>query len=131
MRMLTFVFCCWPGGLPGNVVGSVAFVNEFETLKLIVVSAPGARVAYGLDVASAVTPFGSVRLTVPLCGSSDQLWTLTGIVIVSPTAVVCWAPERPRRRAAGAVCSVHWSYSANLPQRWNWPSTGETTRTTW
>ena len=45
MRTVTFVFCCWPGVLPGNVVGSVEFVNEFDTVKLTVVSAPGARSA--------------------------------------------------------------------------------------
>src|SRR4051812_19983430 len=128
MRTLTLPFCESAGVA---VVGSVALVNEFDTWKLTVVSAPGARFVYGLESASAVTLAGSVRLTVPLIGVSDQLWTSTGSVKVSPTPVVWIAAERPRRRAAGAVCSSHVSYSAQLPQRWKRPSTGETTRTTW
>ena len=67
----------------------------------------------------------------PLWVVSDQLWTTTGSVNVSPTPVVWIAAERPSRRAAGAVFSSQLSYSAQLPQRWKRPSTGETTRTTW
>src|SRR5689334_12266965 len=128
MRTDTLPFCA-SAGLA--VVGSVALVNEFETWKLTVVSAPGARFAYGLEVASAVTFAGSARLTVPLCVALDQLWTTTGSVNVSPTAVVWTAVERPSRRASGAVFSTQLSYSAQLPQRWKRPSTGETTRTSW
>src|SRR4051794_41546245 len=135
MRTLTFVFCDWPdtGGVPagGNVVGNVELVNEFDTRKLTVVSAFGARLLYGLESASAVKPLGSVRLTVPFCAVSLQLWTTTGSVSVSPAATVCTAAERPSRRAAGAVVSSQLSNSAQLPQRWKRPSTGETTRTTW
>src|SRR4051812_29928969 len=132
MRTLTFVFCCWPAVMPpGNVVGSVAFVNEFETVKLTVVSAPAARSVYGFDVASAVTPAGSVKLTVPLWGVAVQLWTSTGSVNDSPAGTVWIAVDRPSRRADGAVVSDQVSYSAQLPQRWKRPSTGETTRTTW
>src|ERR1700754_1174602 len=112
------------------VVGSVALVNEFETAKLTVASAPGAKGPYGFETASAVTPAGKVKETVPLCATDDQLWGSTGSVNVSPTPVVCPAPERPSRRAAGAVFSSHVSNSAQLPQRWKRPSTGETTRTT-
>src|SRR6187549_2447474 len=39
MTTLTFVFCEL-FGVPGALSGSVAFVNEFETVKLTVVSAP-------------------------------------------------------------------------------------------
>src|SRR3954454_2497575 len=113
------------------VVGSVEFVNEFETVKLTVVSAPGARFVYGLDVASAVTLGGRVSVTVPLCAVAPQLWTSTGSVNVSPTPVDWIAAERPRRRASGAVFSSQLSNSAQLPQRWKRPSTGETTLTTW
>src|SRR3954469_21291336 len=128
MRTLTLPVCESAGVA---VVGSVEFVNEFETVKLTVVSAPGARFAYGLDVASAVTFAGSVSVTVPLWDVAPQLWTSTGNMNVSPTPVVWIAAERPRRRAAGAMFSIQLSYSAQLPQRWKRPSTGETTRTTW
>src|SRR3954469_11203533 len=114
MGMLTFVFCAVAGP---PVIGSVAFVNEFETRKLTVVSAPGARFVYGLEVASAVKPDGSARLTVPLWSVLLQLWTSTGIVSVSPAATVWIAAERPSRRAAGAVVSSQLSNSAQLPQR--------------
>src|SRR4051794_29645752 len=100
MPTLTLVFC---DDGAGPLTGSVALVNEFETVKLTTFSAPAARSAYGLDVASAVTPAGRVRLTSPLCAVPDQLCTTTGSVNVSPTPVVWIAAERPRRFAAGAV----------------------------
>ena len=129
MRTLTLPLCESAGFA---VVGSVELVNVFETVKLTVVSAPGARFVYGLDVASAVTPAGSVRLTVPLIARRrTSCGRRPGSVNVSPTPVVWIAAERPRRRAAGAVFSSQLSYSAQLPQRWKRPSTGETTRTTW
>src|SRR3954469_3044637 len=128
MRTLTFVFCADGAG---PLTGSVAFVNEFETAKLTVFSAPAARPVYGFDSASAVTPAGSVRETAPSCAWSDQLCTTTGSVSVSPTATVWIAAERPRRFAAGAVSVSHWSYSCQLPHRWKRPSTGDTTRMTW
>src|SRR6476620_6080123 len=112
MRTLTLPFCESAGVA---VVGRVVFVNVLETVKLTVVSAPAARLVYGLVVASAVTLAGSVRVTVPLWGASDQLWTTTGSVKVSPTPVVWIAAERPRRRADGAVFSSQLSNSAQLP----------------
>src|SRR4051794_8242113 len=120
MRTFTLPLCESAGVA---VVGSVAFVNELETWKLTVVSAPGARSLYGFESASAVTLAGSVSATAPLCAVSDQLWTTTGSVNVSPTPVVCTAPERPSRRVAGAVLSCQLSNSAQLPQRWKRPST--------
>src|SRR4051812_1988702 len=128
MRTLRLVFCAAGAGA---LTGRVALVNEFETVKFTVVVAPGARLLYGLDVASAVTPVGSVRLTVPLCVVSDQLWTSTGSVNEPPTGTVWIAAERPRRRAAGAVLSSQLSYSGQLPQRWKRPSTPGTSRTSW
>src|SRR3954447_3653809 len=128
MRTVTFVFCA-AGAVA--LTGSVAFVKEFETVKSTVVSAPGARFAYGFDGASAVTPAGGVSATVPLCVWSDQLCTTTGTVSVPPTGMVWTAAERPRRLASGTLPVSHWSYSCQLPQRWKRPSTPETTRTTW
>jgi hypothetical protein len=62
---------------------------------------------------------GSVpRDTVPDCGTSDQLWTLTGKSIVSPIRFVASAADRPTRSAAGAVLVIQLSYSAHLPKRW-------------
>src|SRR4051812_34872111 len=122
MRTLTLVFC---GFGACALTGRVAFVNEFDTWKLTVVSAPGSSGPYGFEVASAVILSGSARLTVPLCGVSDQLWTTTGTVIVLRTANVWIAAERPSRRAAGAVVSSQLSYSAQLPQRWKRPSAAE------
>src|SRR3954447_5570639 len=127
MRTLTFVFCELGAAA---LTGRVAFVNEFETVKFTVASAPGASGPYGFDVASAVTPAGSVRETVPLCGVVAQLWMSTGTGSVSPTPIVWIAAERPSRRAGFAVFSIQLSYSAQLPQRWKRPSTGETIRTT-
>src|SRR3954471_19506366 len=127
MRTLMLEFCWLP---VAPVSGSVEFVKEFVTVKFTVVSAPGASGPYGFDVASAVTPDGSVRETVPLCDVVDQLCTSTGTVSVSPTPIVWIALERPSRRAGGAVFSTQLSYSAQLPQRWKRPSTGETIRTT-
>src|SRR4051812_23840924 len=75
MRTVRLPFCESAGVA---VVGSVAFVNVFEIVKLTVVSAPGARFAYGLLTASAVTPAGSVSVTTPLWAVCDQLWTSTG-----------------------------------------------------
>ena len=65
----------------------------------------------------------------PLCATSDQLWTLTGKSIVSPIAIVASAAERPTRSAAGAVLLSQLSYSTHLPQRWKRPSAGATRRT--
>src|SRR3954447_16915395 len=127
MRTFTFVLCELAGA---PVIGSVEVVNEIETRKSPVASAPGASGPYGFDRASAVTPDGGVSETVPLCDVVDQLWTSTGTVIVSPALTVWIAAERASRRAGGAVCSSQLSYSAQLPQRWKRPSTGETTRTT-
>ena len=99
-------------------------------LNATVASPPGASGPYGFEVASAVNPAGSVRVTAPLCVALDQLWTSTGTLIVRPTPIVSAAADRPSRDAAGAVSSSHSSYSAHLPQRWNRPSTGGTSRTT-
>src|SRR3954452_23817338 len=128
MRTFTFVFCELGAG---PLTGSVAFVYVFETVKFTVVSAPGASGPYGFESASAVTEAdGSVRLTLPLCGVVDQLWTTTGSVNDWPTATVWIAAERPRRSACGAEPWTHWSYSSQLPHRWKRPSTAGTMRTT-
>src|SRR6266498_4456564 len=87
IRTVTFVFC-WLAGDPGLLIGSVEFVNELETSKLTVVSPPAASGPYGFVNASAVSPAGSVSVTVPLWLVSDQLWTSTGSVNVDPAAVV-------------------------------------------
>src|SRR3954449_3292062 len=99
MRTLTLLFCAAGAGA---LTGRVALVNEFETVKWMVVSASAARFVYGFEVASAVTPVGSVSVTVPLWVPADQLWTTTGRSIELPTGIVWIAAERPRRRGAGA-----------------------------
>ena len=81
MRTLTLPF--WESaGLA--LVGSVAFVNVFESTKLTVVLAPGASSPYDFDVASAVTLSGSGNLTgsgtaetlrVTLSGSGNAWFT--------------------------------------------------------
>ncbi len=111
-------------GLGGSVVSVLVSSNS------TVASPPGASGPYGFEVASAEKLAGSVRLTAPLCDVSDQLCTLTGTVIVSPTPIDCAAAERPRRLACGAVSSSQPSYSSHLPQRSKRPSTGETIRIT-
>ena len=118
--VVTTTFADW---LAGSAVS--VFVIENVTMA----SAPGASGPYGFEVSAAVKFAGSVRLTVPLCASSDQLWTLTGNSIVSPTTTVPSPVERPIRRAAGAVFSSQLSYSSHLPKRWKRPSTGDTSRT--
>ena len=57
-------------------VGIVASV--LVTVNVTIASAPGASGPYGFDAAAEVKFAGSVRLTVPLCATSDQLWTLIG-----------------------------------------------------
>ena len=64
--------------------------------------------------ASAVKPAGSVRVTVPLCGASDQLCTSTGSVIVSPMPIDWTAAERPSRLAARRGVSSQVSNSRPL-----------------
>src|SRR4051794_37982114 len=108
--------------------GSVALVNELDTSNRTAVSAPGASGPYGLLVASALIPAGSARLTAPVCGASDQLWTSTRTVLVSPAPIVSTASERPSRLASGAVSFCQASNSAHLPQRWKRPSAGGTRR---
>ena len=67
--VVTTTFADWSAGSAVSV-----FVIENVTMA----SAPGASGPYGFEVSAAVKFAGSVRLTVPLCASSDQLWTLTG-----------------------------------------------------
>ncbi len=110
------------------VAGSA--VSVLVRVNSTVASAPGASGPYGLEAASAVKFAGSASDTVPLCSSSDQLWTSTGIVFVSPSPIDVTAAERPTRSARGAVSVSQLSYSFHLPQRWKRPSTGETTRAT-
>src|SRR5215208_503481 len=108
--------------------GSVASV--LVTANSTVALPPGASVPYGLDVASAVKPAGSVSCTSPVCGVVDQSCTLTGTVRVSPMPIDWAAGESPIRSARGAVVWSQLSYSCHLPQRAKRPSTGDTTRTT-
>ena len=93
-------------------------VSVLVTWNVTVVDAPGARLLYGLDVASALNPAGRVSVTLPLCAAVDQLCTSTGTDAVSPRPIELTAAERPSASAAGAVWVAHWSYSAYLPQRW-------------
>ena len=99
------------------------------TVKVTVASAPGASGPYGFEVTAAEKFAGSARLTVPLCATPDQLWTLIGRSTLSPIGIVASAAERPTRRAAGAVSLSQLSYSSHLPKRCRRPSTGETRRT--
>src|SRR4029453_12406835 len=111
-------FCC---------AGSV--VSVLVSLNVTVASAPGWR-SYGFEAASTVKFAGRPSDTAPLCGSADQLCTTTGTWIVGPLPIDWIACERPGRLACGRVFSSHWSYSAQLPERWNRPSAADTTRTT-
>ena len=126
--MIDFCSVVVPGSLiaaPGSVV------SVFVSVKLTVVSAPGASGPYGFDVASSVKSAGAVIVTVPLCVVVDQLWTSTGNVIVSPMPIDWIAAERPSRLRLRRACrSASCRTRAHLPQRWKRPSTAGTTRTT-
>ena len=93
-------------------------MSTLVSLSVTVASAPGAIGPYGAEGVVDVKLPAASELTVPLCGTSDQLWTLTGKSIVSPITIVASAAERPMRSAAGAVLVIQLSYSAHLPKRW-------------
>src|SRR3954447_18427735 len=103
MRTLTFVVCELGAAA---LTGRVAFVNEFETVKFTVAFAPGASGPYGFDVASAVTPLGSVSVTVPDCAVVAR-WGTSGGSVRFPRLRVFWMPAegRSRRACGAAVCT--------------------------